>query len=426
MRFTRQILILALCSPVCVPFAWAQFTSGSTGADGAYSPTVSGNFDPIALGLDPSGDNVFNFTTINIPTGVTIKLLASKLRNAAVTWLATGNVMIAGTLDLSGAAGGALDADLGSAQLAAGRVPPEPGPGGYTGGIGSKGGAGPQSGAGPGGGPAGLQSAASFACDGGNASFISPGASYLGLLAGPTYGSYLLIPLYGGSGGGGGWDAASGNNIGGIGGAGGGAIRIASSTQISVAGTINAEGGASGTVSGTSSGCPGGAGSGGAIHLVAPTILGAGFLNSVSGASAVYGGTFFTGIIRFSTTTNSFTGSADPPLIQSALYLPPANSTLAQPSLSITQVNGVPVPAQAGGLYLTPDVVIAAVGAVTVNLAAANIPLGTIVSLRITAETGPDAIISCTPLAGTVATSTATCSATFPFAISIAGVRASW
>jgi len=71
-------------------------------------------------------------------------------------------------------------------------------------------------------------------------------------------------------------------------------------------------------------------------------------------------------------------------------------------------------------------VIIAATGAVTVNLAAANIPLGTIVTLRITAETGADTTISCTPLAGTLAASTATCSATFPFSVSIAGVRASW
>src|SRR5580658_748157 len=137
MQFTRQILVLALSSALYIPGALAQFSSGSTGSDGAYSPTVSGNFDPVALGLNPSGDNVFNFTTINIPQGVTITLIAGNLRNKAVTWLATGNVMIAGTLTLSGASGGVLPSSNQAGQLASSRVLPEPGPGGYTGGMGS-------------------------------------------------------------------------------------------------------------------------------------------------------------------------------------------------------------------------------------------------------------------------------------------------
>jgi hypothetical protein len=420
MRFIRQILLVALWPIIFVPQSWAQFSSGSTGSDGAYSPTVSGDFDPIALGLDPSGDNVFNFTTINIPAGVTIKLRASKLRNAAVTWLATGNVTITGTLDLSGAS----VVPLITSQTASLRAPTEPGPGGYSGGLGSLDGVGPQSGAGPGGGPAGLQTAG-YGCYGGSGSFISLGYTSEGILTGPTYGSYLLVPLYGGSGGGGGWDNASGSNVGGIGGAGGGALRIASTTQISMGGTINANGGQYGTVSGSNAGCPGGAGAGGAIHLIAPTILGSGSMTAISGTSG-FGGTIATGIVRFSTTTNSFTGTASPALVQSALYLPPPNSTLTLPSLIITQVNGVSVPAAAAGSYVHPDVVISAAGAVTVNLTAANIPLGTIVRLLITSETAADVTVSCTALAGTAAASTATCSATFPFPISIADVRASW
>jgi hypothetical protein len=425
MRFTPQLLILALCSLVCVPVASAQFSSGSTGADGAYSPTASGDFDPIALGVDASGDNVFNFTTINIPAGITIKLRASKLRNAAVTWLATGNVTIAGTLDLSGATPVTLNTSQPS-QVAANRVLPEPGPGGYTGGLGSYGGGTPQAGAGPGAGPApGQETTSGLDCYGGNGSFITLGYALSGLHSGLTYSSYLLTPLYGGSGGAGGWDAAAGNT-GGIGGAGGGAIRIVSSTQINVTGVINANGGTGGTVTGSTAGCPGGAGAGGAIHLIAPTVLGNGSMTSSSGISQESDTAAVTGIVRFSTNANNYTGTATGGVVLGPLFVPPADSTLSTPSLKITQVNGVQVPPEAAGQYLTPDVIIAATGAVTVNLAAANIPLGTIVTLRITAETGSDTTISCTPLAGTLAASTATCSATFPFSVSIAGVRASW
>src|SRR3954468_6135885 len=106
---------------------WGQaFTSGSTGADGAYSPAVSGDFDPAALGINAAGDNVFNFTTINIPAGVTIRLRASKVRNLPVVWLATGNVTIAGTLNLNGDTGYSLDA-ANPSQIAQNRRPAEPG-----------------------------------------------------------------------------------------------------------------------------------------------------------------------------------------------------------------------------------------------------------------------------------------------------------
>ena len=210
MRFTRQILIAAFCSAVFVPVLPAQFTSGSTGADGAYSPTVSGDFDPIALGIDKSGDNVFNFTTINIPQGVTIKLRASKLRNAAVTWLATGNVTIAGTLDLSGAPGASAELRATPRRSHPLRVLPEPGPGGYTGGLGPDGWGGCTSGSGAGRRAGRPERHDGFdQCFGGNASFISSGYAAYNSTPGATYGSYLLVPLYGGSGGGGGGDNES-------------------------------------------------------------------------------------------------------------------------------------------------------------------------------------------------------------------------
>ena len=72
----------------------AQFSSGSNNSDGALSFTTPGmyTFDPQVLGLNPAGDNVFNFTTINVAAGVTLNMPADVLRNRAVIWLASGVV----------------------------------------------------------------------------------------------------------------------------------------------------------------------------------------------------------------------------------------------------------------------------------------------------------------------------------------------
>lgn len=419
MRTIRQLALFAACATGL----WAQFSTGSTGADGAYNPTVSGDFDPVALGINSAGDNVFNFTTINIPVGVTIKLRASKLRNQAVTWLATGNVTIAGTLDLSGAAAQAINTNS-TATIASTRIPPEPGPGGYPGGLGARASVAAESGAGPGGGPAGATGAVGANAIGASASYIGSGITTYRNVTGTGYGSYLLVPLYGGSGGGGSGDSGTSYYLGGTGGAGGGGIRIASNTQISVTGTINANGGNGGSGSAP---YPGGPGSGGAVHLVAPTIAGNGSITVSSGTwpSPYNASPTPNGITRFSYTTNTFTGQAGN-LVTGPLYLPPANSTLAEPSINVTQVNGVAVPANPGGQYLLPDVIVSAPGPVTVNIAGSNIPLGTVVTLRLTSDTGGDQLLSCSGLAGTVAASTSSCSATFPFSISIAEIRATW
>ena len=45
--------------------AWAQFSSGSTGAEGAFSPVSNQN-----LTVKPGG--VYHYTTVNIPAGVTV------------------------------------------------------------------------------------------------------------------------------------------------------------------------------------------------------------------------------------------------------------------------------------------------------------------------------------------------------------------
>ncbi len=73
-----------------------------------------------------------------------------------------------------------------------------------------------------------------------------------------------------------------------------------------------------------------------------------------------------------------------------------------------------------------PDVTINANSAVSINIAGVNVPLGTVVKLYLASETGTDQVINCLPLTGTVANSTATCSATFPLGTTATLARAVW
>ena len=73
------------------------FSSGSTGADGAFTPTVN-----TSVQVPPSG--ILNYTTVSIPTGVTVTYLKNTA-NTPVVILASGDVTIAGSLNVSGTNG---------------------------------------------------------------------------------------------------------------------------------------------------------------------------------------------------------------------------------------------------------------------------------------------------------------------------------
>ena len=183
-------------------------------------------------------------------------------------------------------------------------------------------------------------------------------------------------------------------------------------------------------------GCQGGPGAGGSVNLISPTISGNGAVYVASGSNYSNGQIAYNGIIRFNVTNynNQITtqggsysnGVASGTFFIGPLYNVPANNTLSQPTLRITQVNGVSVPNPPTGSYLSPDVQINANTAVTVNVAATNVPTGTTPTLRVTSETSGDQAITCSALTGSLASSTATCSATFPFSISVAGLRATF
>ncbi|MEW6684165.1 MAG: hypothetical protein AB1451_14800, partial [Nitrospirota bacterium] len=233
----------------------APFVSGSTGADGVFAPQTS-----MQVQLPESG--MLNFTTVNIPSGVTVTFKKNST-NAPVTILATGDVIINGTLDVSGADG----ASVVDAISADDTLPGVGGPGGFAGGFGasksvpgSLGGGG----LGPGGGKPGpgyFGGSTTFAMGGGGGGFGADGTDSSGTsgLKGLAYGTASLLPMIGGSGGGGGASTASYNGSGG--GGGGGAVLIASSGSIQVAGAIRANGGKGGYA--YSNNCGGSAGGGG-------------------------------------------------------------------------------------------------------------------------------------------------------------------
>jgi hypothetical protein len=177
--------------------------------------------------------------------------------------------------------------------------------------------------------------------------------------------------------------------------------------------------------------------------MIAPTVTGAGTVSAISGQYLSSNFMPPNGFVRFNVTNYNFTGSvgsgyssflsaaaaannASSFVFVGPLYNVPANATLAQPSIMISQINGVAVPNPPSGQYLTPDVQINANNAVNVTLSAANIPVSTVPTLRLSTEGGTDLLVACSALAGSLAASTSTCSATFPFSITIAAARATW
>jgi hypothetical protein len=381
----------------------AQFSSGSTGADGAFNPASN-----VTVTLPANG--VLNYTTVNIPSGVTVKF-ARNAANTPVTLLAQGDVVIAGIIDISGSPGTAGSRTATMFVVNAGPG----GPGGYDGGNGTNaivstvGG----NGLGPGGGAGGSGNGSSGAGGG----YLSAGGNSSGQSAnpatgGPAYGAGTLLPLTGGSGGGGGGTAFGKTGYGG--GGGGGAIVIASSTTITLNGQIIARGGAGATYAVAVDAGWGGGGSGGAVRLIANTIAGTGTVD-VNGA-AQYGGFFGVGWffngggspgrvrIEASSVTASFNfASVTPSAITNSI---PATVTVpTAPTLRIATVAGLATPEVPQASYTTPDLTLpgTTTNPVAVGIQASNVPVGTVVTSSATGT-----------LSGTPSASTATANVTIP------------
>jgi hypothetical protein len=347
--------------------AQCGFSSGSTGADGAFNPISN-----ITVPLPPEG--ILNYTTVNIPAGVTVRF-ARNANNTPVLMLASGDVTIAGGIDVSGSTGDAIAAGLG-------------GPGGFDGGMGGLVGDGGR-GLGPGGGAAGTPFIGA-----GRGGF---GASYGGQQDGGTYGNARLVPLIGGSGGGG---SAAGNGFGRGGGGGGGAILIASSGTLTLSGVLVSDGG---LPQGS------GQGSGGGIRVVANRIAGSGFF-SVSTRECFGCGGFSNGRVRIEVCAsgNTFTGSF--PSSVTSIGEPSPVVVAALPTLEITAVGSVETPSDPSGSYTGAADVLLPLGTTTatVELKGHGLPLGTLVQVTVIPQNGVSTTVNSSPLAGAVANSSAT------------------
>jgi hypothetical protein len=449
--------VLAVSFGIASP-SFAQFTSGSSGIHGAFPPTAL-----------PSGTNyiVLNVTTglgrycsvydiTNRPETCTTELGTFQLTGIPVGGLKTGileftNVNLApgntqflevyfvgnslnNPLTILSQNDIRLGGPTGTFHLKvdglSGRNPPnvsfsgaggDPGPGGSPGGSGGAGGSTPgngNQGFGPAGGTGGAANAATA-------------AALRGVSAGSSPASFSLTPLRGGSGGGGGAGINPVNSLGcgtailGYGGAGGGGggggLTMAATNEIflgaSGATQIDASGGPGGDNTSTVCRPTGGGGEGGSVRLISKTLTGAGSIVLSGGtvpsnlAAAAAGGK-----IRIEANSNTYTGAITGAGGGSFTQFPGAPIPSDLPTLRITSIAGVATPAAPTGSLTVPDVnfATAPVNPASISLAATKIPIGTTVSVRVTAAIGAAVTVTSTALTGTFDNSTATASVDIP------------
>ena len=262
---------------------WPWYADGSTErlASSFYTFDMSGR-----------PDGIWNYTTINIGPNAIVDFINNEA-NTPLRWLASGDVNIEGTLDLSGKE--RVEPDLFPYAQGLGGTP---GPGGYEGATSGPIGAALRV---PGGGPGGgLFTGANNSVEGDFTEYSNP----------------WLYPLTGGSGAG-----SFGNHTGGAGA--GGAILIASSETINIQGQILAEGQYEFNASG----------SGGAILLRANTIQGNGTVSSDRIRIEAWNRQLDE-LTR--TAKSAFYSSEGPPLL-------PTERGLNPPKLWIDSINGVAV-----------------------------------------------------------------------------------
>ncbi len=212
---------------------------------------------------------------------------------------------------------------------------------------------------------------------------------------------------------------------------GGGPLLIASSTQITVNGVINANGGPRGAsyiyTGGPGYGGYGGVasgGSGGAIRLVSNTIGGNnGTLTANGGAGDAQNGAL--GVVRLEAYTTACNCTLQGTLAQSTPF-PLLLPTAGPPSAKVISINGVDINANPNTF---PDITINTAAAVPVVIQTHNIPAAAVVNLTILDENGvADTVIPAPPLGNCDQNNvcTTTVNVVFPFGASRGLTKVTW
>lgn len=288
----------ALAALLLATPAGAQTFNWSDQSDGALNITMDTEY------VLPD-DGVINATTVTVDSGATLTFRRNA-RNTPVVLLASGDIRVDGTIDVSGSENVGAVGGLG-------------GPGGFDGGDAGVGTNPPGNGRGPGGGvPPTTGSCRGYGGYGGHT--VQTRSDH-----GRIYGTQLLIPLVGGSGGSGA-SAALGYG----GGGGGGAIILASRARIQIDGAVTSRG----ARSNDRYGC--GEGSGGAIRLLSPVVTGSGNVDVRPFRFGVPGRIRVDTLDPRAAQTLTFRGTSSALTISSFMELEPMNV----PSLRITSVAG--------------------------------------------------------------------------------------
>jgi hypothetical protein len=369
----KQKILHSMFAVLVCAAAQAQINTGSSGSDGALdysSLTNLGYSTNIVINMADHPTGIYQYTYVTIPNNVTVTFIPNAT-NSPLIWLVQSNVVINGTVDVSGQF---QNGQYGGSQGGLG------GPGGWAGG---NGGSEAAPGQGPGGGPGGQ---------------CGSGGQY-------SYGNAFLIPLLGGSGGGGSTNCFGENG----GGGGGGAILIAASQTITVNGNLNANGGNAPT--GWGGGPSAGGGSGGAIRLVASLITGNGWIHGSGGGSG--GGS---GMVRFDTYQNTYSGGIQGVNFTQGSQFIIIPSAGQLPQLTIATVGGVPVSTSPTGALTTPDAVLSAQqnNPIPIVVNCANLPLNSLITVTVTPINGSSVSATGYNTTGTLASSTATVSIVIP------------
>jgi hypothetical protein len=406
MNSNRKIAGFAASCALVFASGASAFDSGSTGADGPFSPTEN-----VTVPLPPSG--IFNFTTVDIPGHVTVKFQRNAA-NTPVVILASGNVVIAGVIQLDGAFSPLISNFEGEGLAGEG------GPGGHSGGRGGvlygtqRGGNGLGVGGGGGG---GFDTIRGYG--GGGGGYLTeggPGAGeVVGGAGGVQHGTAFLQPLIGGAGGGGGGASEATGGAGG--GGGGGAILIASSGFVDIIGRVQANGGGSGNVGGVNNrepGC-GGGGSGGSIRIVGSAVRGTGQLvaegNQGGCSGAMHSGNGSHGRIRVEAEKLMYASLSNIPA--PSFGTPQPLFLAGQPGLRITSVAGVAAPAVPGG-NMDVTLPVETTNPITVLFETSGIPVGATISLKVTPQNQAPITAESAPTTGTTSSATASTSVTIP------------